>query len=263
MIKQLALCVPFLCSTIVSHNAHASNTDKQWDLIAYHEYNFNKLHGEFWKLSRLMDKYNRSNEFDKYDNAQDKLNKIFFDYLNSCTGLVKAHRNLGLPIPDVSGGLTASVCENWQPVSSKKRPEKHAPNIFIAAQKNAIDSIRKFVLSGVSLESKDSQNRTPLHHAALSNSIKSLEMLLDLGADIRAKDLNGNTALHHASQKGSIELVKLLVAGGADLESKNNKHQTPLNIAALYGRTEIQKYIKDTFLIKRRVHKDIVDARNN
>lgn len=49
--------------------------------------------------------------------------------------------------------------------------------------------------NGADINSKDNENKTPLHYAAQLYNKKMIYELLKFDADVEAKDINGNTPL--------------------------------------------------------------------
>ena len=50
--------------------------------------------------------------------------------------------------------------------------------------------------------------------------------LLAWGASINAKDVNGLTALHHAAIRGQMAVIRELISKGADLSATDNVSQS-------------------------------------
>ena len=97
-----------------------------------------------------------------------------------------------------------------------------------------------FVAAGADVNTRDREDRTPLHRAMewsgrLPDSVllRVTSALLDAGADPNARDLRGSTPLHTAARawRGSSTLLPLLAAAGADLNARDNDGRTPLHIA--------------------------------
>jgi ankyrin repeat protein len=75
-------------------------------------------------------------------------------------------------------------------------------SILHLAVKTANKDIVKSALTWeMTLNAKDVQNRTPLHHASLSGNFEIVKMLVEAGVNILEKDLCGSKALHLASNK--------------------------------------------------------------
>ena len=90
--------------------------------------------------------------------------------------------------------------------------------------------------TGVDLEAKDDDGRTPLHLAAFYNENPAvIEALLAAGADVKAQDKYKRTPLHRAAQfNENPAVIEALLNAGADPKTENNLGQTPLHDAARY-----------------------------
>ena len=82
--------------------------------------------------------------------------------------------------------------------------------------------------NGIGLDALSLSCQTPA-------STSLIPILLNPGADVRehaasveVRDLDGNTALHHASASGSLKALRILLAAGANPLAKNNHDWTPL-----------------------------------
>jgi len=84
------------------------------------------------------------------------------------------------------------------------------------------------------VNSKDSNNWTPLHLAAYYNHLEPIKILIQHGADIESLDGHGQTPLYAAATKvGSEDAVKLLIDHRArSKELKNNSGQWLFEAAA-------------------------------
>eukprot|EP01090_Pellita_catalonica_P022028 TRINITY_DN8417_c0_g1_i1.p1 TRINITY_DN8417_c0_g1~~TRINITY_DN8417_c0_g1_i1.p1 ORF type:complete len:681 (+),score=134.76 TRINITY_DN8417_c0_g1_i1:57-2099(+) len=88
----------------------------------------------------------------------------------------------------------------------------------------------------VSVQQRDSENATALHHAASSNAVAAVQRLIELNADINAVDKGGFSALHHAAFNDSYESMQYLLSKGAKLNLKDSEEgSTPLILAAFGG----------------------------
>lgn len=74
------------------------------------------------------------------------------------------------------------------------------------------------------VNTKDSDESTPLHVAAHSGNSKVVKMLIDAGADVRAVDDEGLTPLHWATETGNLKILKLLIDSGSDVNASSDVH---------------------------------------
>jgi ankyrin repeat protein len=63
-------------------------------------------------------------------------------------------------------------------------------------------------------------------------------LVTDLGVSVDAKDRNRNTALHHASREGHVAVIKQLQRHKAKLTSQNRSKETALHLAAQAGHAD-------------------------
>ena len=84
--------------------------------------------------------------------------------------------------------------------------------------------VRKFIVSGIDINSKVESGMYPLVYAARFNKLKSLEFLLKNKANPNLKDpVSGQTALFSAT---SLEAIKLMLEYGADVSIKDKNNRT-------------------------------------
>ena len=88
------------------------------------------------------------------------------------------------------------------------------------------------------VNTKNSEEATPLHRAAANNATETAQRLITQGADICAKDTLGRTPLHWAAWNNAAETTEVLLAQGANINEKDEYGQTPLHQAARNNATE-------------------------
>jgi ankyrin repeat protein len=91
--------------------------------------------------------------------------------------------------------------------------------------------IQELLKLGANVNSRDSINRTPLHHAAQSGFLDATSLLLENGAHGNAKDAYQYTPLHLAALHGKADVVRVLLQNGADIDAVESSFQTPLHLA--------------------------------
>jgi uncharacterized protein len=100
----------------------------------------------------------------------------------------------------------------------------------VAAGDNA--AVDQAVANGASVDSRASDQATPLMAAALANQTVIAEALIDKRANVMARNSGGFTPLHAAANAGSVQIAKLLLDKGAVLDDAENKAGvTPLMVA--------------------------------
>jgi ankyrin repeat protein len=91
------------------------------------------------------------------------------------------------------------------------------------------------ISKGADVNAKDKWDRTAMHYAVVTQSEDIMETLYKHGADINAKDNGGQTALHWAGGMNVAHLVTWLCDHGADTKLLDNYSQTPLQVAVASG----------------------------
>ncbi|MEJ2581996.1 MAG: ankyrin repeat domain-containing protein, partial [Acidobacteriota bacterium] len=121
-------------------------------------------------------------------------------------------------------------------------PDERA--LMEAAYVGNLDSVRRLVADGTSVDAIDAERRTPLMFAAFNGHFPVVEFLLDAGAEIDAKDGNGRTALMYASSGPFAETVELLLKKGANVNVQGTLEGfTPLMTAAAEGLLDVVRLL--------------------
>ena len=108
---------------------------------------------------------------------------------------------------------------------------QRSKTINLAAFHGKIKSVKKHLTSGVDVNHKDKEERTPLHEATGAGHKEIAELLINKGADVNAKISSGLTPLFLATGEGHKEVVELLIAKDADVNAKDDGGGTPLDLA--------------------------------
>ena len=126
--------------------------------------------------------------------------------------------------------------------------------------------IRKFIVSGVDINSKVESGLYPLEYAVRFNKLKSLEFLLKNKADPNLKDpVSGQTALFSAA---SLEAINLMLKYGADVSIKDSNNRTAYDVVdksirdvlstglvfSSVSRGDLNKYIKENLPLSKKDH---------
>ena len=148
-------------------------------------------------------------------------------------------------------------------VDAKSIPFNLSP-LHVAAQSGRTSIVKYFIeIQKIPLESKDLEEKTPLHNAG---NVDIAKYLIEKGADIEAKDKDGNTPLNtraifcvgdNIPAQPEIDIAKYLIDMGAQIETKNFRGETPLHTAAECNFAQMVKY-----LIERGAQVNTINLRN-
>jgi cytohesin len=104
--------------------------------------------------------------------------------------------------------------------------------------------IDKLCEAGAPVDGIDVCRRTPLHYAVLrEDKPEAVEALLAHGASVDHRDDQGSTALHHPANMGHLETCRALLAAGADANAQDSYGNTPLYFAVRQGHTEVAELL--------------------
>lgn len=85
--------------------------------------------------------------------------------------------------------------------------------------------------------------------AARAGNVESIEKFLATGIDVNAKDLLGSTALSWAAGLGRVDAVKFLISKGADIDMKNAEGKTPLEGTAREMDEAAARFLRQIFKV--------------
>jgi ankyrin repeat protein len=103
--------------------------------------------------------------------------------------------------------------------------------LWVAARAANPEVIQILYDNGLSIDMRDDQGRTALHHAARETDEYAVEYLIELGADVNARADAGETPLYAAVGSNRMKNVRILLKHGAD-PSLGSAGETPLELAA-------------------------------
>lgn len=98
------------------------------------------------------------------------------------------------------------------------------------AREGELGNLIKCVESGVSVDLKDSEGRTPLHWAVDRGHSNIAELLVSRNANVNAKDNEGQTPLHYAATCEREDIAKYLVKHNADRDLKDDDGSSPSDL---------------------------------
>lgn len=117
----------------------------------------------------------------------------------------------------------------------KKRTRARSPLIEAVLARDAL-RVRASVDAGCSVDDRDSDGRSPLHHACIQSQDEIAELLLSRGARPDVADHEGWTPLHYAAQNFAVEVARKLVQAGAHVDACDANGNTPLFRAVFESR---------------------------
>ncbi|KAG8390430.1 hypothetical protein BUALT_Bualt01G0082500 [Buddleja alternifolia] len=126
------------------------------------------------------------------------------------------------------GPVFSSLMYEEEPGSELKMDDIHT-----FAREGDEEKLAKCIESGVPLNLKDSEGRTPLHWAVDRGHMNITTLLLNKNADANAKDDEGQTALHYAAVCERAAIAEALVKHGADIEIKDDEGNTPSDLCSM------------------------------
>ena len=125
-------------------------------------------------------------------------------------------------------------------MTTKKRTKAPTP-IIDAVLSRDVARIRAGIEAGGSVNERDKDGRSPLHHACIQNDDHIVELLLMAGADATSADGDGMTPLHFAARRYEVSIAKKLLQSGALVDARDSNGNTPLSDAVFEskGRGEL------------------------
>ena len=93
-------------------------------------------------------------------------------------------------------------------------------SMIAAANVGSLEIISELVKTGVSINSTDSEKRTPVILATIKNDTELLSGLLKYKPNLQFKDSSGKTASDYALEKGYLEVYDLIGVDGINLQDK-------------------------------------------
>lgn len=120
-----------------------------------------------------------------------------------------------------------------------KKVDKVDPLINMAASNGSNEICEYLLLTGVDINSKDREGKTPLMNAIYGKHPETANIFINKGADMNEQEINGWTALMFAAMQGDLESVSNLIEAGADVNLKTNDGDTPLKRAKLLDHLQI------------------------
>jgi ankyrin repeat protein len=115
-----------------------------------------------------------------------------------------------------------------------------------AAEGGDVESVRRLLGQGASVEVQDEQGKTALIAAAYQNNLPIARDLIRVGADVNRQDNTQQSAYLISTSEGYLELLTLTLQAGADVHSTDSYNGTGLIRAADRGHVEIIRELLKT-----------------
>ena len=125
------------------------------------------------------------------------------------------------------------------PVFGQENDTDSATSFHHAILRGQIVKIRSLLESGVDINIRDKQERTPLHTAIDQKKNQIVKLLLEKNADVNLIDNMGDTPMHLAVKTGQLKVVELLIEKGADVNAVDAQSNSPLSMAQKAGQKQI------------------------
>ncbi|XP_002741541.2 transient receptor potential cation channel subfamily A member 1-like [Saccoglossus kowalevskii] len=151
------------------------------------------------------------------------------------------------------------ILENGGESLLGRQDKKDQTSVHYAAENGDAQLINILMSHGAKLDSKDIEEKIPLHIAAQYGRVNCVEVLANANPkQINEDDVDGRTPLLLASLYGHYKVVIYLLKIGADLSSRDDSRMSALTLACSQGHM-------DTALILIKNHADIdaVDKNKN
>jgi hypothetical protein len=130
--------------------------------------------------------------------------------------------------------------------SVRVRPTVLWSPLHAAAERGALDEVKRLLAQGCDVDAKDLFQRTPLHYATAREHTAVVACLIQGGSDVEAKDDDGLTPLHDAASKGNTAIVAWLIQqGDANVDAKDDAHWTPLHNSSVAGHAAVVQLLLD------------------
>ena len=114
-----------------------------------------------------------------------------------------------------------------------------AASLHEAAMKGNLVEVERLIERGANINTKGTDEMTPLHFAAQESDWEIAEVLIKRGSDINAIDVNGWTPLHFAALHGYEDMAVGLIYNGANVNAMANDATSPLHYAAYMGHRDV------------------------
>jgi ankyrin repeat protein len=126
--------------------------------------------------------------------------------------------------------------------------------LISAAELGEIVVVRRLLVDGMNVNTRDGRGRTALLAATQRNHVEVARLLINEGADVNARDFLQDTPFLTAGAEGRAEILKLILNAEPDLKSTNRFGGTALIPACHRGHVEAVKLLLTTAIDKNHVN---------
>jgi len=133
-----------------------------------------------------------------------------------------------------------------QPRSRVADPESREQALITAAERGAVEDVKRLLAEGARHDERDARGRTALLLATIRNQVEVARVLIAAGADVNAKDHQNDSPFLYAGAEGRLEILRMTLAAGADLRSTNRYGGTALIPACHHGQVETVRELLKT-----------------
>ena len=113
-------------------------------------------------------------------------------------------------------------------------------------QQDTLAHFKDLLQAGLSLNTPDDNNETPLIKAVYAHNTEIARHLIFQKADIYATDVAGQTSMMICAQRGYLDIAKMLLQAGYDLnKSVPSSHQSALSLAVWEKQAEMVRWLLD------------------
>ncbi|MEO1970721.1 MAG: ankyrin repeat domain-containing protein [Pirellulaceae bacterium] len=117
-------------------------------------------------------------------------------------------------------------------------------DIWAAAGRGDLETLRRELQSGTSVDTRTPESLTALHIAAVADQPQIASVLLGEGADVSLTERKGNTALHMAAFHGNTEVVRALLAHRADPNVRNELGFNSMDLVAVVWSPGLESFYR-------------------
>jgi uncharacterized protein len=127
------------------------------------------------------------------------------------------------------------------PVAASSTNQPAALALFQAVKLNDLDAVKVSLLTGLPVDTRNDQGRTPLILAVSTGNLEMTKLLVEHGADVNARATTevGSTVLCFAIEGRNLQVLDYLIERGANVDGKSKNGQTPLHYAAAHGLNDL------------------------